>query len=82
MTGAGSDLFDHIASCLAKFTKEKNLEQECLPLGFTFSFPVKQEGLAVGRLTQWTKGFKCSDVEVREKNDIFWVHDIYYFWKR
>jgi len=63
MTGAGSDLFDHIASCLAKFTKEKNLEQECLPLGFTFSFPVKQEGLAVGRLTQWTKGFKCSDVE-------------------
>ena len=27
------------------------------------SFPCKQEGLAVGRLTNWTKGFKCSGVE-------------------
>ncbi len=34
-----------------------------LPLGFTFSFPCKQEGLSVGRLTTWTKGFKCSGVE-------------------
>ena len=33
-----------------------------LPLGFTFSFPCKQEGLAVGRLTQWTKGFNCDGV--------------------
>ena len=30
------------------------------------SFPVKQEGLAVGRLTSWTKGFKCSGVEGRD----------------
>ena len=28
-----------------------------------FSFPCKQEGLAVGKLTQWTKGFKCEGVE-------------------
>lgn len=34
-----------------------------LPLGFTFSFPCKQEGLASARLTGWTKGFKCSGVE-------------------
>ena len=27
------------------------------------SFPCKQEGLAVGKLTNWTKGFKCSGVE-------------------
>ena len=27
---------------------------------------MKQEGLAVGRLTSWTKGFKCSGVEGRD----------------
>jgi hexokinase len=32
------------------------------PLGFTFSFPCKQEGLASARLTAWTKGFSCSGV--------------------
>ena len=31
-------------------------------LGFTFSFPCKQEGLASARLTAWTKGFSCSGV--------------------
>ncbi len=31
-------------------------------LGFTFSFPCKQEGLASARLTSWTKGFTCSGV--------------------
>ena len=31
-----------------------------------FSFPCKQEGLAVGKLTQWTKGFKCEGVEGRD----------------
>ena len=31
-------------------------------LGFTFSFPCKQEGLASARLTTWTKGFTCSGV--------------------
>ena len=32
------------------------------PLGFTFSFPCKQEGLASARLTSWTQGFTCSGV--------------------
>ena len=31
-------------------------------LGFTFSFPCKQEGLASARLTTWTKGFTCAGV--------------------
>jgi hexokinase len=31
-------------------------------LGFIFSFPCKQEGLASARLTAWTKGFSCSGV--------------------
>lgn len=32
------------------------------PMGFTFSFPCQQEGLASARLTSWTKGFTCSGV--------------------
>jgi len=66
MEGPGHQLFDHIAKCLAEFVQEKNLpagETEKLALGFTFSFPCKQEGLAVGKLTSWTKGFKCEGVE-------------------
>ncbi|CAF4916154.1 unnamed protein product, partial [Rotaria socialis] len=27
----------------------------CYPIGFTFSFPCSQEGLASARLTSWTK---------------------------
>jgi hexokinase len=39
-------LFDHIAGCLAEFVEEFELEEDVLPLGFTFSFPCQQEGLA------------------------------------
>jgi len=42
----GVELFDHIASCLAEFVDEQSLHDETLPLGFTFSFPCQQEGLA------------------------------------
>ncbi|XP_073997710.1 hexokinase A isoform X3 [Rhodnius prolixus] len=62
MTGPGVDLFDHIASCLDNFTKEHKVSNETLPLGFTFSFPVKQEGLKKGVLISWTKGFSCEGV--------------------
>jgi len=67
MTGPGVNLFNHIAECLDTFLKERNMgNQTRLPLGFTFSFPCKQEGLAVGRLVRWTKGFRCSGVEGRD----------------
>lgn len=62
MTGPGVELFDHIANCLDNFTKEHKLSNEKLPLGFTFSFPVKQEGLRRGILISWTKGFDCEGV--------------------
>ncbi|KAK6621518.1 hypothetical protein RUM44_001325 [Polyplax serrata] len=62
MLGTGTQLFDHIAECLAIFTKENNVNSEKLPLGFTFSFPLHQEALTVGLLTRWTKGFACSGV--------------------
>ncbi len=46
MLGTGEELFDHIATCLHEFVVEYGLQEVALPLGFTFSFPCKQEGLA------------------------------------
>lgn len=60
-------LFDHIASCLAMFMEEHDLkDREKLPLGFTFSFPCKQEGLTHAKLVNWTKGFNASNVEGKD----------------
>ncbi|XP_025096390.1 hexokinase-1-like isoform X2 [Pomacea canaliculata] len=63
MLGTGVQLFDHIADCIYKFIKEHNVKAQLLPLGFTFSFPCRQNGLASATLTTWTKGFKCEGVE-------------------
>lgn len=62
MLGTGTQLFDHIAQCLALFVKDLDLQDEVLPLGFTFSFPLTQYGLTKGHLVRWTKGFNCSGV--------------------
>lgn len=62
MQGTGEMLFDHIVKCLANFMNKEGLLGKSLPLGFTFSFPLKQEGLAKGRLVTWTKGFSCDGV--------------------
>ena len=48
MEGSGSQLFDHIAACLASFIKTRNIMEEVLPLGFTFSFPCRQVALRRG----------------------------------
>ncbi|GFS79584.1 hexokinase-2 [Nephila pilipes] len=70
MLGTGEQLFDHIAECLANFMERQNVKDLHLPLGFTFSFPCKQEGLASARLTSWTKGFKCSGVEGEDVGEL------------
>lgn len=61
MVGTGDALFDHIASCLHEFIVEHSLKDQKLPLGFTFSFPCKQEGLAKvvkkGHSTSFTFAF-------------------------
>ncbi|XP_052772020.1 hexokinase-2-like isoform X2 [Mya arenaria] len=62
MLGTGIQLFDHIADCICRFIRDHDLKNETLPLGFTFSFPCKQEGLAKARLSKWTKGFRCEGV--------------------
>lgn len=61
--GTGEKLFDYIAECIFLFLDKRNLVEFRMPLGFTFSFPCKQEGLNSARLTTWTKGFKCTGVE-------------------
>uniref|UniRef100_T1JUB3 Phosphotransferase n=1 Tax=Tetranychus urticae TaxID=32264 RepID=T1JUB3_TETUR len=62
MVGSGRDLFDRIAECVYIFIRSRNITVPYLPIGFTFSFPCKQEGLDSASLIRWTKGFKCSDV--------------------
>jgi hexokinase len=68
MTSNGNDLFDHIARCLSEFIKAEKLDaiSKCYPLGFTFSFPCSQKGLASATLVKWTKGFDCADVVGRD----------------
>uniref|UniRef100_A0A0K0D618 Phosphotransferase n=1 Tax=Angiostrongylus cantonensis TaxID=6313 RepID=A0A0K0D618_ANGCA len=59
--GTGEKLFDHIAECIALFSNEQlGRTKNKLPLGFTFSFPLKQEGLTRARLITWTKEFNAS----------------------
>ena len=52
-------LFDFIAQCVADFNKEQKITTK-LPLGFTFSFPVKQHSLTSGDLIRWTKDFTAT----------------------
>ena len=62
MTGT-QDLFDYIVDKLAEFMKKYCISPapDCqLPLGFTFSFPVKQSSLTAGTLKRWTKEFNAS----------------------
>ncbi|XP_067631866.1 hexokinase type 2 [Eurosta solidaginis] len=66
MIGEGTQLFDHIANCLAEFVVEHSLGDKHLPLGFTFSFPCVQLGLTKALLVRWTKGFKCAGVELED----------------
>ena len=59
------ELFDFIASGLARFTAKENgrfylLQGRKGEIGFTFSFPVKQTSIDSGILIKWTKGFAVS----------------------
>ncbi|XP_057519491.1 hexokinase-1-like [Amaranthus tricolor] len=66
MVGTSDDLFDYIASELAKFVAQEGPEFQLCPgrereLGFTFSFPVMQTSIDSGTLIKWTKGFSIDD---------------------
>ncbi|XP_006870843.1 PREDICTED: hexokinase-2 [Chrysochloris asiatica] len=66
MRGSGTQLFDHIAECLANFMGQLQIKDKKLPLGFTFSFPCHQTKLDESFLVTWTKGFKSSGVEGKD----------------
>lgn len=65
MLGTSEELFDFIASALAKFT-EKDGGGKKNEIGFTFSFPVKQTSIDSGILIKWTKGFAVSGTPGRD----------------
>ena len=65
-TGKSEDLWDFIADCVHEFVithREDCDKLEYLPLGFTFSFPTKQDFIDHGMLQTWTKGFDVEGVE-------------------
>ncbi|XP_068645479.1 hexokinase-2, chloroplastic [Aristolochia californica] len=71
MFGTSEQLFDFIASGLARFS-QKETGKFHLPhgrkreIGFTFSFPVKQTSIDAGILMKWTKGFAVSGTEGKD----------------
>ncbi|KAJ8013704.1 hypothetical protein DPEC_G00032550 [Dallia pectoralis] len=63
MQGTGEELFDHIVHCISDFLDYMGMKNARLPMGFTFSFPCRQNSLDEGILVTWTKGFKATDCE-------------------
>lgn len=53
--------FDFIADCIRRFLPS-GIDASAIDLGFTFSFPVTQTGIARGVLLRWTKGFRVRGV--------------------
>lgn len=67
ITNTKDELFDFIAGCVKKFIEEEKLDlNKQWGLGFTFSFPVKQTGIASGVLLRWTKGFSARGVKGKD----------------
>lgn len=63
ITGTAQALFDFIAECVKQFSKAQAIAaHEKRNIGFTFSFPVKQTGIAAGVLLHWTKDFSAKGV--------------------
>lgn len=59
-------MFGFIASKLKQFVeREEGIQEgsnETRALGFTFSFPVRQNSVSSGVLIKWTKGFDIEDI--------------------
>lgn len=70
MQGTGEELFDHIVHCISDFLDYMGMKNTCLPLGFTFSFPCRQNGIDKGILVSWTKGFKATHCEGNDVVDM------------
>jgi hexokinase len=67
-TGDAEGLWNFIADKLEAFVHDKSLdkdysEEKPMPLGFTFSYPARQESIDHAVLQTWTKGFDIKGVE-------------------
>ena len=62
-TGTGEALFGWMADRIKEFVGDTT---ENITVGFTFSFPVKQEAINKGTLKNWTKKFTASGVKDQE----------------
>uniref|UniRef100_A0ACD5XFK6 Uncharacterized protein n=1 Tax=Avena sativa TaxID=4498 RepID=A0ACD5XFK6_AVESA len=60
LMGTSEELFNFVALTLKNFV-EKDGKDEQKALGFTFSFPVRQNSVSSGSLIRWTKGFSVGD---------------------
>lgn len=61
--GCGDALFDYLAKCVDDFAIQNKLDDnQIYPMGFTFSFPMRQHSLDSGSLVTWTKSFNCPSV--------------------
>jgi len=58
-------LFDAIASFIVRFLRNRGLSGP-VPLGFTFSFGLRQSSIARGELIAWTKGWTAEGVVGRD----------------
>mmetsp|Transcript_118 Transcript_118/g.274 ORF Transcript_118/g.274 Transcript_118/m.274 type:complete len:948 (+) Transcript_118:177-3020(+) len=59
MRGDAPELFDFLAACVVSLDL---VEEGPRYYGFTFSFPVEQSAINVGKLLNWTKGFTTTGV--------------------
>lgn len=61
--GCGISLFDYLAQCVRDFMQLKGMPIDMhIPMGFTFSFPMRQHSLNSAELVTWTKSFNCPSV--------------------
>ncbi|KAF4688854.1 hypothetical protein FOZ60_002371 [Perkinsus olseni] len=61
MNGTAEDLFGFIAATAKELT-DKFHDDDLMPAGFTFSFPMSQSAINHGKLIEWTKGFSATGV--------------------
>ena len=59
-SGSGFKLFDFIAVNVVRYAMK--LPERDYDVGFTFSFPVEQDGISHGRLIQFNKAYDCHDI--------------------
>lgn len=71
LSGGAEAFFDFIALSLKSFLEEKSKLAKNMKLGFTFSFPMLQTGIASGRLIHWTKEFSVRSVTGKDVVNLF-----------